>query len=112
MANLRRGASLVLAAIALMGLNACDDDPTGAASDDEWAILSVSPAGGAANVDPNSPVTIEFGKSTRVPESLPRWQESAGPVMQVPEIWRYKRCCTSPVESRSVSKETFTSQTC
>ena len=43
-----------------MGLNACDDDPTGSTSADEVAILSVSPAGGAANVDPNSMVTVEF----------------------------------------------------
>jgi hypothetical protein len=58
--NLRRGISIALAAIAMVGLNACDDDPTGTASDDQVILTSVSPAGGAANVDPGSPVVIEF----------------------------------------------------
>lgn len=53
--------SSFLALVALAGLTACsEDDPTGAVSDDEVAILSVSPAGGTANVDPGSPVTVEF----------------------------------------------------
>ncbi len=60
MTNLRRGTSLVVAAIALAGLNACDDDPTGTPSDEQVALTSVSPAGGAVNVDPNSQVTMEF----------------------------------------------------
>lgn len=60
MTNLRRGISLALAAIALVGLNACDDDPTGTASDDQVILTSVSPPGGAVNVDPGSPVVIEF----------------------------------------------------
>ena len=51
-----------LAAIALVGLNACDDDPTGTASDDQVILTSVSPPGGAVNVDPGSPVVIEFDR--------------------------------------------------
>ena len=60
MKTLLRGSSFVLALVALVGLSACDDDPTGAVSDEQVALTSVSPAGGAVNVDPNSPVTVEF----------------------------------------------------
>jgi len=61
MKTLLRGSSLVFTLVALASLSACsDDDPTGTVTDDEVAVLSVSPAGGTTNVDPGSPVTVEF----------------------------------------------------
>jgi hypothetical protein len=66
MTNIRTAVPLILTLTALVGLNACSgDDPTGTPTDDQVALLSVSPTGGMTNVDPGSPVTIGFEHSMR-----------------------------------------------
>ncbi|MCL7972986.1 MAG: Ig-like domain-containing protein [marine benthic group bacterium] len=52
---------MVLTLVALVGLTACSGEAaTGPMAADEVALVMVSPAGGTANVDPGSPVTVEF----------------------------------------------------
>jgi hypothetical protein len=51
----------VIAIVALAGIYACSaSGPTAVDANAEVALLSVSPAGGATNVKPGAPVTIEF----------------------------------------------------
>ncbi|MFQ5535995.1 MAG: Ig-like domain-containing protein [Gemmatimonadota bacterium] len=45
---------------ALLVLAACGDSATAPDAEETAVLLSVIPAGGATNVDPNQPVTLEF----------------------------------------------------
>jgi hypothetical protein len=61
MKTIVRGISLVFTLVTTVGSNACSSaDPTGAVATEEVTFVSVSPVGGATNVDPASPVVVEF----------------------------------------------------